>query len=249
MIRVENIHKRFGKHTILRGVSFDVREKETLVLLGKSGSGKSILLKMLVGLIKPDMGTIQIDHNDIATMSYSELRNERSKFGMLFQEAALFDSLTVKENIALALRRQGIIREDEIDRQGRYALDLVDLGDVENELPSQLSGGMKKRVGLARAIAPNPHYILYDEPTTGLDTETADEINLLIANLRSRLGITSVVVTHDIHSAVLVGDRFSILHNGLILITGTLEDLKNSKDEEVNKYVTELLSASRINKL
>ena len=245
MIHVENIHKSFGKHAILRGVSFDVQDKETLVLLGKSGSGKSILLKMLIGLIKPDMGTIQIDRNDITTMSYSQLRDERRKFGMLFQEAALFDSLTVKENIALALRQRGIIREDAINEKVRYALDLVDLGDVENELPSTLSGGMKKRVGLARAIAPNPQYILYDEPTTGLDPETADEINLLIANLRSRLGITSVVVTHDIHSAVLVGDRFSILHRGLILISGTLEDLKNSKDEEVGKYVMGLLSASR----
>ena len=249
MIHVEHIQKSYGKHVILRDVSFDVREKETLVLLGKSGSGKSILLKMLIGLIKPNAGTIRIDDMDIAAMSYNQLRNERKKFGMLFQEAALFDSLTVKENIALALRRQGISRDDEIDRQVRTALDLVDLGDVENELPSVLSGGMKKRVGLARAIAPNPQYILYDEPTTGLDPETADEINLLIANLRSRLGITSVVVTHDIHSAVLVGDRFAILQGGMILMTGTLEELKNSKDEEVNKYVKELLSASRINSL
>jgi len=249
MIHVEHIQKSYGKHVILRDVSFDVREKETLVLLGKCGSGKSILLKMLIGLIKPNAGTIRIDDMDIAAMSYNQLRNERKKFGMLFQEAALFDSLTVKENIALALRRQGISRDDEIDRQVRTALDLVDLGDVENELPSVLSGGMKKRVGLARAIAPNPQYILYDEPTTGLDPETADEINLLIANLRSRLGITSVVVTHDIHSAVLVGDRFAILQGGMILMTGTLEELKNSKDEEVNKYVKELLSASRINSL
>jgi phospholipid/cholesterol/gamma-HCH transport system ATP-binding protein len=249
MIHVEDIHKSFGKHTVLRGVSFDVREKETHVLLGKSGSGKSILLKMLIGLIKPDSGIIRIDQHDIATMSYSQLRSERRKFGMLFQEAALFDSLTVKENIALALRRQGMVRENEIDKQVRQALDLVDLGDVENELPAVLSGGMKKRVGLARAIAPNPQYILYDEPTTGLDPETADEINLLLTNLRSRLGITSVVVTHDIHSAVLVGDRFSILHDGMILITGTLEDLQNSNNEEAKKHVKELLSASRTNKL
>ncbi len=142
MIHVEHIHKRFGTHTILRDVSFDVREKETLVLLGKSGSGKSILLKMLIGLIKPDAGIIQIDERDIATMSYSRLRTLRRKFGMLFQEAALFDSLTVKENIALALRRQGISQTDEIDQQVRHALDLVDLGDVENELPAVLSGGM-----------------------------------------------------------------------------------------------------------
>ena len=244
MIEIKNVGKHFGKHEVLHRVSFDVREKETLVLLGKSGSGKSVLLKILIGLITPDVGSVLIDSEDISTMTYRELRKVRRRFGVLFQEAALFDSLTVRENIALALRQQGIVQENEVTRQVRGALDMVDLGDVENELPSMLSGGMKKRVGLARAIAANPQYILYDEPTTGLDAETAGEINLLIANLRSRLGITSVVVTHDIHSAVLVGDRFSILHNGSILTTGTLDDLRSSRDNEVGKYVMELLTAS-----
>ena len=245
MIQVENIHKRFGDKKVLRGVTFDVRDKETLVLLGKSGCGKSILLKMILGLLPPDAGSITIDGNDVASMSYPRLREERRKFGLLFQEAALFDSLTVGDNIALPLRQRRENDEATIRKRVRYALDLVGLGDIEEQLPSSLSGGMKKRVGLARAIAPSPLYMLYDEPTTGLDVVAADEINLLIADMRTRLGITSIVVTHDIHSAFVVGSRFTILDGGITLITGTRDDIEKSRNEQIRKFVSSSLSTSR----
>ncbi|MEO8166836.1 MAG: ATP-binding cassette domain-containing protein [bacterium] len=243
MILVRDIYKSFGDHEVLRGVSFDVRDKETLVMLGKSGSGKSVLLRMIIGLLKPDSGTISTDGSDIAAMSYEQLREERRKFGFLFQDAALFDSLTVGENIALPLRQRKNITEPAIKERVAYALELVDLAGIEKKMPSTLSGGMKKRVGLARAIAPNPLYMLYDEPTTGLDVGTADEINSLMADMRTRLGITSIVVTHDIRSAFIVGDRFMILERGRILMTGTRDDLENSTDAEIKKYINSSLSS------
>jgi len=245
MVTVSNLWKSFEGKPVLRGVHLDVQEKETLVVLGKSGCGKSILLKMIIGLMKPDAGSILVDSSDVVTMTYSQLRALRFHFGFLFQGAALFDSLTVGENIALPLRRGGRWQERVIGDRVRTALDLVGLGAIENVMPATLSGGMKKRVGLARAIVPHPRYMLYDEPTTGLDVETADGISLLINDLRSRLGGTSIVVTHDIHSAFLVGDRFAILDGGVTLITGTREEIENSRDEDVRKYISSSLSTSR----
>jgi phospholipid/cholesterol/gamma-HCH transport system ATP-binding protein len=170
-------------------------------------------------------------------LTYRELRELRFRFGFLFQGAALFDSLSVEENIALSLQRNKTKSQSEIRERVRAALDLVGLGDVESTMPANLSGGMKKRVGLARAIAPNPHYILYDEPTTGLDLETADGISTLINDLRAELGVTSIVVTHDLHSAFLVGDRFAVMDGGVTLATGTREEIQKSKDENVRKYI------------
>jgi phospholipid/cholesterol/gamma-HCH transport system ATP-binding protein len=242
MIAVRDIWKDFPEKTVHRGVSFDARDKETLVVLGKSGGGKSVLLKMIIGLMKPDAGTILVDGKNVVTMSYGELQALRFKFGFLFQGAALFDSLTVRENIALALRRRGLYDERELTEIISYSLSVVGLGGAENLMPASLSGGMKKRVGLARAIAPNPRYVLYDEPTTGLDVETADGINILINDLRSKLGVTSIVVTHDIHSAFVVGNRFAILEGGRTLMTGTREEIEKSRDEDVRKYISSSLS-------
>jgi phospholipid/cholesterol/gamma-HCH transport system ATP-binding protein len=246
MITVEHIHKSFDDNSVLRGVSFQARDGETLVVLGKSGCGKSILLKMIIGLMKPDAGSIFVDDSDVLSLTYSEIQTLRMQFGFLFQSAALFDSLTVGENIALALRRQQDLTEQEICEGVRNALELVDLKTLEEAMPSSLSGGMRKRVGLARAIAPHPRYLLYDEPTTGLDIATADEISLLVNELRTKLGVTSIVVTHDIHSAFIVGDRFAILDAGVTLITGTRQEVEQSKDEEVQKYISSSLSTSRI---
>ena len=241
MIHINNIWKKFGEKQVLRGISFDVVNKETTVVLGRSGGGKSVLLKMIIGLIKPDSGSIEVDGKDVTTMTYKELRTLRFKFGFLFQGAALFDSMTVGENIALSLRRHTGWTEKEITESLRYALHVVGLDNAEQIMPSSLSGGMKKRVGLARAIALTPRYVLYDEPTTGLDMETADGINLLIKDMRTKLGITSIVVTHDIHSAFVVGDRFTILENGVALMTGTRDEIQNSEDEQVRKYINSSL--------
>jgi phospholipid/cholesterol/gamma-HCH transport system ATP-binding protein len=242
MIRLGDIRKSFDGRPVLRGVSLDVRDRETMVVLGKSGGGKSVLLKTIIGLIVPDSGSVLVDGREVVGMPYDELRELRCEFGFLFQSAALFDSLTVGENIALALQRQQAVSGGEIEERVRSALGLVGLESTERAMPASLSGGMRKRVGLARAIAPSPRYMLYDEPTSGLDVETADEINLLINDLRGKLGVTSIVVTHDIHSAFLVGDRFAVLDEGRMLITGTRDDLERSADEDVRKYISSSLS-------
>ncbi len=250
MITIRDIRKSFDGRLILRGVNIDVRDRETLVVLGRSGGGKSVMLKMIVGLLKPDSGSINVDGNDVLSMTYPKLRELRFKFGFLFQGAALFDSLTVGENVALALRRGRAkdeleLTESEIAERVAFALEVVGLKNTGAVMPSNLSGGMKKRVGLARAIVPRPRYMLYDEPTTGLDMETADEINVLINDLRTKLGVTSIVVTHDIHSAFVVGDRFAILNDGRTLMTGTRAEIENSTDEDVRKYISSSLSTSR----
>jgi phospholipid/cholesterol/gamma-HCH transport system ATP-binding protein len=242
MIRLGDIRKSFDGRPVLRGVSLDVRDRETMVVLGKSGGGKGVLLKTIIGLIVPDSGSVLVDGREVVGMPYDELRELRCEFGFLFQSAALFDSLTVGENIALALQRQQAVSGGEIEERVRSALGLVGLESTERAMPASLSGGMRKRVGLARAIAPSPRYMLYDEPTSGLDVETADEINLLINDLRGKLGVTSIVVTHDIHSAFLVGDRFAVLDEGRMLITGTRDDLERSADEDVRKYISSSLS-------
>lgn len=242
MISIRDIRKSFDGSPVLRGVDLEIRDKETLVVLGKSGCGKSILLKMILGLLKPDAGSITVDGNDVLTMTYPQLQEMRFTFGLLFQGAALFDSLTVGENVALGLRRRREFKEQEIRERVQNALELVGLGTIGHIMPSSLSGGMRKRVGLARAIAPKPRYMLYDEPTTGLDMTTADGINLLINDLRTKLGVTSIVVTHDIHSAFVVGDRFAILDRGVTLMTGTRTELERSTNEDVRKYITSSLT-------
>jgi phospholipid/cholesterol/gamma-HCH transport system ATP-binding protein len=245
MITVDHIHKSFDGTAVLRGVSFAVADGETLVVLGRSGCGKSVLLKMIIGLMKPDAGAIVVDGENVVDLDYRRLQTLRLQFGFLFQSAALFDSLTVGDNIALALRRERNLTEEEIRIRVREALELVGLGSIEDAMPSRLSGGMRKRVGLARAIVSRPRYVLYDEPTTGLDLATADDISLLINDLRTKLGVTSIVVTHDIHSAFIVGGRFAILDGGVTLMTGTRQELEHSSDEDVRKYIASSLSSPR----
>ncbi len=237
MIQLTNIWKKFGENQVHRGVNLEVRDNETLVIIGRSGGGKSVLLKMIIGLIKPDSGAIKVDGKDVLAMTYKQLQRMRFKFGFLFQGAALFDSMTVGENIELALRRHSDYQSADISERVKFALGLVKLQNVEHLMPSNISGGMKKRVGLARAIALTPKYMLYDEPTTGLDVETADGINLLINELKTMLGVTSIVVTHDVHSAFVVGDRFAIFENGQFIMTGTKDDIRNSSNPEVRKYI------------
>jgi len=237
MIEIRDVWKSFGEKTVHRGVSLSIPDGATTVILGRSGGGKSVLLKMIIGLLKPDLGSVTVDGKEVTTMTFPQLQRLRFKFGFLFQGAALFDSMTVGENIELALRRHSDYRDADIRDRVRYALALVKLENVEHLMPSAISGGMKKRVGLARAIALTPKYMLYDEPTTGLDVETADGINLLINEMKTTLGVTSVVVTHDIHSAFVVGDRFAIFEQGRFIATGTKEDIRNSPDENVRKYI------------
>jgi phospholipid/cholesterol/gamma-HCH transport system ATP-binding protein len=237
MIEIRDIWKSFDGKQVHRGLSLDIPEHETTVILGKSGGGKSILLKMIIGLILPDSGTIQVDGREVTTMAYSDLRALRRKFGFLFQGAALFDSMSVGENVALPLRYMPEQKKADITARIREALRTVGLENTEDLMPSSLSGGMRKRVGLARAIVQTPPYVLYDEPTTGLDLGTADEINLLVNELRDRLGVTSIVVTHDVRSAFVMGNRFAVLDEGKFIAAGTADEIRTSGNEDVRKYI------------
>ena len=237
MIQIHNLTKRFGSATILEGLDLDIPTGQCTVILGRSGCGKSVLLKHIIGLIRPDSGSIQIDALEIASLKYDDLANLRRRFGMLFQMAALFDSMTVGENVGLALREHTKTSEADIRRICEAKLSLVGLAGIQDKKPSDLSGGMRKRVGLARAIAMDPDYVLYDEPTTGLDPITAEQINLLIQDLQRRLHITSVAVTHDMKSAYAIGDRLCLLHNGKIQFIGTPDEIRSTGDPIVQQFI------------
>ncbi len=236
MIEVRNLQRSFGTHKILDGVSFRIEKGESVVIIGRSGGGKSVLLKHLVGLLQPDSGQVLIDGEDIVPMNERELLRVRHKFGMLFQGAALFDSMTVAENVAFALRRERM-PEGEIARKVAEVLEMVDLPGIQDKNPSELSGGMRKRVGLARAIIYQPQIVLYDEPTTGLDPIVSDSIDHLILRVRDRLDVTSVVVTHDMRSARRVGQRILMLHQKNIYVTGTPEEIFQSTDPIVRRFI------------
>jgi len=236
LIRIENLHKAFRDNYVLRGVNLQIRDGETIVIIGKSGCGKSVLLKHIMGLLKPDKGRIFVDEIDINSTK-SNLFEIRKKFGLVFQSAALFDSLTVAENVIIGLIEQKKLKMEEMLKIASEKLNLVDLNNVEFLKPSELSGGMKKRVGIARALALDPEYILYDEPTTGLDPVMADKINMLIIDLKKRLKKTTIVVTHDMHSAFKIGDRIAMLNEGKIIFDGKPEDLLKSKIEEVRDFI------------
>ncbi len=225
-IRYANLHKAFGAKEVLRGVDLDVEQGETVVVLGGSGSGKSVLLRHTIGLHRPDRGEVWVDGIEISGIDEDELLETRKKVGMLFQAGALFDSMTVYGNVSFALHEHTDWDEERIRERVDQVLGLVELENVVDLMPSDLSGGMRKRVALARAIVLSPRAILYDEPTTGLDPITATTINLLIRSLQQRLGITGIVVTHDIRSAFSVGDRIAFLHDGVIRFHGTVEEAK-----------------------
>ncbi len=238
MIKIKDLHKSFGRNYVLRGADLEVEKGESMVVIGGSGSGKSVLLKHIIGTLKPDRGTVFIDSADISTLSEKELYELRKRFGMLFQMAALFDSMSVWENVAFALVRHGKLHRKDAKELAVEKLKMVGLIGVEDLMPSELSGGMKKRVGLARAIAHEPEILLYDEPTTGLDPIMADAINDLIIEMKKRLAVTSVAITHDMQSAYKIADRIAMLYQGRIVETGTPSQIKNTKNPIVKQFIT-----------
>ena len=238
IIEFKNVYKSFNGILVHNGINLSILEGEIISLLGGSGSGKSVLLKELIGLMKPDKGDILVLDNNVTQMNEEALIELREHIGMLFQGAALFDSLTVFENIAYPLREHLKLTEKEIQDRVADKLHLVGLSGIEKKMPDELSGGMKKRVGLARAIATEPKIILYDEPTTGLDPMTAQRINDLIIELQRKLGITTIVVTHDLHCVKTVSDRIAMLHEGKIVAVGTWEELVTSNIQVVQDFIS-----------
>ncbi len=236
MIEVRDLKKRFGTHSVLDGVNFRIEKGESVVIIGRSGGGKSVLLKHLIGLLKPDAGQVLIEGENIVAMDERQLLRVRRKFGMLFQSAALFDSMSVAENVAFAFRRDRTLPEAEIRRKVAEVLEMVDLPGTEDKKPSELSGGMRKRVGLARAIIYQPQIVLYDEPTTGLDPIVSDSIDQLILRVRDRLDVTTVVVTHDMRTTRRLGQRILMLHNQSIYVTGTPDEIFNSPEPVVRRF-------------
>lgn len=236
MIEFQDVHKAFGEKAVLQGFSLKIRDGETVVIIGFSGSGKSVALKHIVGLLHPDAGDVIVDGQAVATLDRAALTALRQGIGYVFQFAALFDSMTVAENVALGLQRRGLA-DEEIDDRVREALALVDLSGTDERLPAELSGGMRKRVGIARAIALRPRYILYDEPTTGLDPVTSAVIDRLMVRTREHLGVTGVVVTHDMRSAYTVGDRIAMLYDGRLRQVGSVAEIQETEDPLVRQFI------------
>ncbi|MFC1769718.1 ABC transporter ATP-binding protein [Nitrospirota bacterium] len=238
MIKCEGLHKAFGSKQVLTGTDLEITKGESMVVIGGSGSGKSVLIKHILRLLEPDQGTVYVDDVDIRTLRAKGLYAMRGKFGMLFQGAALFDSLSVWENVCFTHLRARVLSKRDIRDIATEKLRLVGLVGVEDLMPAELSGGMRKRVGLARAISYDPEVILYDEPTTGLDPIMADAINDLIIEMREKLSVTSVTITHDMQSAYKIADRIAMLYEGKIIEIGTPEEIKNSDNPYVRQFVT-----------
>ena len=239
MIEIKNLTKSFGDNLIWKDVSFTIEDGETLAVIGKSGCGKSVLLKHLNALLYPDSGDVIIDGQHIFDLSYSELRLIRQRFGILFQGAALFDSINTFENVAFPLRYFTNQTEDEIEKNVYEALSLVNLDGSGSKQTSELSGGMRKRVGLARAIILKPDYLLYDEPTSGLDPKTSDEINELIVDMADQLDITSIVITHDMHSVLSIAEKVAFLDDQKLSWFGTIDEMKNSEHPPLVEFTTD----------
>lgn len=237
MLEVKDLKKRLGTQEVLRGVDLQVKRGETCVVLGRSGCGKSVLLKHVIALMRPTSGRVLIEGEDITDLPERELLDVRRKVGMLFQSAALFDSMTVEQNLSFPLKEQGIRDPKVIKERVTEALDMVDLLGSEAKMPEKLSGGMRKRVGLARMIVGRPRCILYDEPTTGLDPITSDSINHLIRRLQKRISVTSVVVTHDMKTAFHCGDSIVFLHEGRVYFQGNVDELRASTDPVITDFI------------
>ena len=237
MIELIEVRKSFGENHVLRGVNLKIESGESMVVIGGSGTGKSVILKHIIGLIRPDSGKIIIDGNNIPELSERELNEFRKRFGMLFQGSALFDSLSVWENVGFGLKEHRNLPEAEIREIAREKLAMVGLKGIEDRMPADLSGGMKKRVGLARAIAMDPQIILYDEPTTGLDPIMSDVINNLIQEMNQQLSVTSVTITHDMKSAYKIADKIAMLYQGKILEVGTPDEIRESQNPVVQQFI------------
>jgi phospholipid/cholesterol/gamma-HCH transport system ATP-binding protein len=238
VIVFDNLHKSFGDNRVLRGFSLEVKEGETMVIIGFSGTGKSVAIKHLVGLLEPDEGRVIVDGVDPQSLSRQELYALRGKIGYVFQFAALFDSMSIYDNVAMGLRKQGQLSEAQIKDRVLESLRLVDLdADVAEKLPAELSGGMRKRVGIARSVALRPKYLLYDEPTTGLDPVTSAVIDALMVRMQQQLGVTGIVITHDMRSAYTVGTRIAMLYEGRVRQVGTVAEIRNTTDPIVRQFI------------
>ena len=237
MIKIRNLFKSFRDNQVLSGLDLDIVDGETITIIGGSGSGKSVLLKNIMGLLNPDSGSVEIDGTEITTLNDEQLLDVQKKFGYLFQGAALFDSLTVQDNVAFGIRNMVDVGKFDITKRVSDCLAMVGLKNIEELKPSELSGGMRKRVGLARAIAYSPKYILYDEPTTGLDPIMADVINNLILHLQKTINVTSIVVTHDMKSAYKVSNRIAMLYQGKIVGIGTPNEIENTKNPIIRQFI------------
>jgi len=238
MIEVKNLKKSFSDRDILIDISFSIPHGQIVAIVGKSGAGKSVLLKCLIGLIKPDEGTIYLDNKLINSMNFQQLQKVRSQIGMVFQFGALFDSLNVGDNIGLALRKLTKLDDSQIELRIQNSLDSVDMADTKELMPEELSGGMKKRIGIARAIAVQPSYLFYDEPTTGLDPVMTDSINRLIKKIQETRKITSVIITHELRTVYEVADRVVMLDNGRIQFDGKPDDLNKTDNKIVKQFIT-----------
>jgi phospholipid/cholesterol/gamma-HCH transport system ATP-binding protein len=237
MIEVQDLHKSFAGFAVLRGINLTMDEGTTTVILGGSGSGKTVLMKHIMGLFKPDKGRVIVDGKDVTTMSRQELAVFRERMGMVFQSSALFDSMTVGENVAFPLREHTKLTEPQIWEKVKEKLAVVDLHEVENKYPAELSGGMRKRVGLARAIIREPKIVLYDEPTTGLDPLTTESVDEMIIHARERLSVTSVVISHDIGSAFHIGDRIAVINDGRIVEEGTPAEVRKTQEPFTRQFL------------
>ncbi len=237
MIEIKELRKSFGTHEVLRGVSFSIADGETVAIIGQSGCGKSVLLKHIMGLLQPDSGSVIVDGHNIATASEKQIYALRRKIGFLFQSAALFDSMTVFENIVLGLWEHGEREEAKLRRIAEERLSMVGLHGILDQKPASLSGGMKKRVGLARALAMNPKYLFYDEPTTGLDPVTSDQIDDLILSVTEQYQATNLIVTHDMFTVQRIAKRVIFLNNGLVYFDGTPKELENSIDPVIEQFI------------
>lgn len=237
MIRIQNLHKAFGAKKILRGLDLEVERGETFVIIGRSGIGKSVTLRHIVGLLHPDSGSVEVFERDLATMTPRELADQRLQIGYLFQDGALLNWLTVEENVALPLIEHGRGKKKEIRAKVMETLGLVELAEHGTKYPDEISGGMRKRAGLARALVTDPQIVLYDEPTSGLDPISSSVINELVLDLQKRLDITQVVVTHDMQSAYTIGDRLGLVHDGQMVMIGDPESIRTSDHPAVDQFI------------